>query len=398
MSTSRWLGACLALALAASGCESILGIKDRKVSDGAVFGLDASSNPGNSAGAGGNVGTGGIRGSDVGAPPADAPGAGGGIETGGMTGGAGGVVTGGVTGTGGIETRDAGGGGVGATSGVGTGGVRTGGASGTSGTPDAGIDAPIRGTGGVGGIGGVTGSGGTGSGGFAGTSGLGSGGTGTGGSGAAGGSGPGDAGTGGLPGAGGLGSGGSGTGGSGSDGSAGSCGADGAGIVNASLVNGGFETPSLGSAGFTEIITGFEPAGFGWSITTNSVTLTGYTWVAAPPYEGQQYLDLVGTGSTGGIRQSFQTIPGRTYRLTFVYANNPYGSPSPSALVLVSGCAGTLLSESITHSESTTSNYSWTTYSHTFAADSDSATLELKTTSAGNGGGIVIDDVVVAPE
>jgi hypothetical protein len=39
---SRLVGAFLVSALVASGCESILGIKDRKVGEGTVPGLDAS--------------------------------------------------------------------------------------------------------------------------------------------------------------------------------------------------------------------------------------------------------------------------------------------------------------------------------------------------------------------
>jgi hypothetical protein len=167
------LGAYLALALAASGCEAILGIKDRAVGDGSVLGLDASSTSVDIAGTGGNIGSGGSLGSDGGTDVVDAPGAGGGIGTGGTT-GVGGIATGGVMGTGGKGTGGAGSGGVMATGGArtldaasedtaGTGGKGTGGVTATGGVGTGGITSGggssspggRTGTGGQGGMGGT---------------------------------------------------------------------------------------------------------------------------------------------------------------------------------------------------------------------------------------------------
>jgi hypothetical protein len=197
------------------------------------------------------------------------------------------------------------------------------------------------------GAGGSPGSGGSGAGGAPGTGGgiAGSdGGTGTGGTGAGGVTGTGGAGTGGVKGTGGAGTG-------------GACTLDGAAVVNPTLVNGGFDAPVLiAPTSYAEVAVGFEPGSFGWLVTTNSVTLTRDTWLAAPPSEGHQYLDLVGTGSTGGVRQSFQTIAGQTYRVMFAYANNPYADANPAASVVVTGCTGPLISETIRHDGSTGSN------------------------------------------
>jgi hypothetical protein len=96
VSASRSLGVLLVLALAASGCELIAGINERKASP--VRGPDASFNFPDSAGTGGAKGAGGVPGSD--ASSVDVPGAGGRIETGGAT-GVGGAITGGTVSTGG---------------------------------------------------------------------------------------------------------------------------------------------------------------------------------------------------------------------------------------------------------------------------------------------------------
>jgi len=158
LSTSTSLRALLVLAVAASGCEWLAGIKDRKVSDGSVLGRDANSNLGDGAATGGSTGTGGVYGGD------------GGIDTGGATG------TGGVTGAGGAATSDAGSGGVIGTGGVdasvvtggmtGTGGVTRAGGAGSGGVTGTGGAAPIDA-----GSGGVTGTGGAGTGGASGGSG-----------------------------------------------------------------------------------------------------------------------------------------------------------------------------------------------------------------------------------
>jgi GON domain/Putative metal-binding motif len=216
VSTPRSLGAFLVLALAASGCEWLAGINDRKVSDGSVLGRDASPNLGDAAGVGGSSGTGGIQGRD-GGPLADAPAGGGGIAAGGTT-GSGGVVTGGATSTG-----DAGSGGVAGTSDAGHADAGTGGIQARDGGPDL-VDAP--GAGGGSQTGGTTGTGGVVTGGVTGTGGVGIGDAGTGGVAGTDAAGTGDVATGGVAGTGGAVTGGVGTGGLGGGGMTGTGGTD----------------------------------------------------------------------------------------------------------------------------------------------------------------------------
>lgn len=101
------------------------------------------------------------------------------------------------------------------------------------------------------------------------------------------------------------------------------------------LTNGGFETPVLDSSnapqGYLDITAGNEAvAGFtGWTITTNGVDIytNGVLGSSATVYEGVQALDLVGFGSAGGISQSFSTVIGQQYSLSFAYGHNGIGLP-----------------------------------------------------------------------
>lgn len=87
------------------------------------------------------------------------------------------------------------------------------------------------------------------------------------------------------------------------------------------LVNGGFEE-------------GPDPDGFkpldkdsidikGWTVTRAQIDYVGTYWKAAG---GQRSLDLHGSPGLGGISQTFKTMPGRKYRVTFMLAGNPEGS------------------------------------------------------------------------
>jgi choice-of-anchor C domain-containing protein len=162
------------------------------------------------------------------------------------------------------------------------------------------------------------------------------------------------------------------------------------------LVNGDFETPAIAQGGFLTIAVRGEPSGFGWTVTTNSVDIVrsfnGFT-----PFQGAQNLDLVGTGSTGGIAQTFATAPGTTYEVSFRYANNPgAGTAAPAAQVTVVAGSTMLLSSTITHSGSNSTNMNWTPLAQTFVATGSSATLRFETTLGASGGGIYLDAVSVA--
>ena len=243
---------------------------------------------------------------------------------------------------------------------------------------DSAPDAPAQADGSAGGTGGVPGTGGAG-----GTGGA----TGTGGT----------TDTGGIPGTGG-------TAGPGSGGAGVDAGACSSGVVNATLVNGGFEQPALSSPTFYNIPVGSEPAGFGWTVSTADIDVHRVGWgttslgyITGPAVDGSQYLDLVGSGSSGGVRQSVTVVAGQTYELALFYANNPAAGPNPSARVTVVGCAGTLLSNALSHGTSTAANLDWTNFTATFIVDGDSVSIQLDSTAATGAGGILVDHVSLMP-
>src|ERR1700743_3434179 len=156
------------------------------------------------------------------------------------------------------------------------------------------------------------------------------------------------------------------------------------------LTNGDFESPNLGSSGFQFDTTSIP----GWTVTnTVDLTTSGCCFAA---YSGKQDVDLVGSRGNGGLTQTFTTIVGQQYEITFAYAHT-YGASvfpggptitSASASISVSGAASRL-SDSVT--DNTVYNGvspTWHIYTGFFSADSTSTTLEILNTAGGYNGGI----------
>lgn len=165
--------------------------------------------------------------------------------------------------------------------------------------------------------------------------------------------------------------------------------------------DGGFESPAISTwyanYGVLTDSTFYDGALFSpyWSIPTNNIDLVSGPLSGVAAYEGTQFLDLVGYGSTGAIAQSLATTAGKEYRLTFAYANNPWSTSTASALVSVTG-ASSILSDAITHNSSNTSDLNWTLFTTTFIADSSSASLMFANTVGSNNGGVMFDAVSVS--
>jgi choice-of-anchor C domain-containing protein len=159
------------------------------------------------------------------------------------------------------------------------------------------------------------------------------------------------------------------------------------------IVNGSFESPVAPANGFLTVSGAGLP---GWTIAPGGATVdvinTGY-W---PAFDGNQSLDLSGSPGPIGtnIPQTFATVPGQTYTLSFAYANNADSLLTATADVEVEGL-GTLLSAMITHSNSTRPNMNYLLFSGSFVADSTSATLTFTHTGPNANQGIVLDAVDV---
>ncbi len=129
-----------------------------------------------------------------------------------------------------------------------------------------------------------------------------------------------------------------------------------------------------------------------WQITEGSVDVQTY-WSTV---QGTDSIDLNGV-SAGTIRQTFATIPGQAYQLSFCYANNP-DRPAHAATATVSVTGATpRLNWKISRAGSTAAEMNFTRFLGTFIADSTMTTLQFASTTPG-AFGIVLDAVSATAE
>ncbi len=176
------------------------------------------------------------------------------------------------------------------------------------------------------------------------------------------------------------------------------------------IVNGSFEDPVISYPWYENFGTGClgncaggppGPGGVtaalpGWTVTTNNVDVVSVVggW-PAPAYDGSQYLDLVGTGSTGGISQTFATTPGVKYNLSFAYGNNPESTSFAIATVKVTPGSSATLPAVFFANFSTENNIGWEVFTASFVADSLFTTLSFNEVFGENNGGVLLDAINV---
>lgn len=168
------------------------------------------------------------------------------------------------------------------------------------------------------------------------------------------------------------------------------------------IVNGGFEKPVDSSGASIVIYAGAEPTGFGWSVTEGSVDVHNtngpFGGDPDPAGAGVGALDLIGLGDKGGIAQSFATIVGLKYVLSFDFANNPF-APSAAMDFGIRGANGNVFSQNVTHSGSVLNEMNWTHYTFEFTATEAMSTLFFTNTAGITSGGIYLDNVsVIGPD
>ncbi|MEU9126971.1 choice-of-anchor C family protein [Kitasatospora sp. NPDC048540] len=152
--------------------------------------------------------------------------------------------------------------------------------------------------------------------------------------------------------------------------------------------DGSFETPKVAANTFAGLTAG-QTIG-PWSVTAGSVDLIGAGfWQAA---EGDQSLDLNGSNS-GTVAQSFTTVPGATYSVTYALAGNPEGGVAlRTGRVLVDG--QNFQDFSFDVSGRTRAAMGYVGHQFSFVAQNTSTTLGFTSTVAG-AYGPVIDNVRV---
>nr|WP_223182930.1 MULTISPECIES: choice-of-anchor C family protein [unclassified Streptomyces] len=97
--------------------------------------------------------------------------------------------------------------------------------------------------------------------------------------------------------------------------------------------DGSFEYPTAPAHAFTTLVAGQSIGP--WRVVSGSVDLIGAGfWQAA---EGDQSVDLNGT-QAGAVAQTFTTVAGRTYTVTYALASNTAGGPAvKTGKVLIDG-------------------------------------------------------------
>lgn len=147
------------------------------------------------------------------------------------------------------------------------------------------------------------------------------------------------------------------------------------------LTNGGFEAPALPPAGAQQFTVGSNlggwtvvgPAGGRVVLIEGTYMQFGYSF---PSQSGAQWLDLTGTSSRTrtGVQQTFATVLGRQYDLSFWVGNivgSGFGTTSNVDVLL----NGSLLTTAINDRDSGTRTLVWQQFTQRFTATSPATTL-----------------------
>lgn len=153
--------------------------------------------------------------------------------------------------------------------------------------------------------------------------------------------------------------------------------------------DGSFEYPRVAAGGFTDLSAG-QAIG-PWQVTAGTVDLIGAGyWQAA---EGDQSVDLNGT-TPGTVTQTFTTVPGVNYTVTYALAGNPAGGPTlKTGRALIDGQDFQDFSFDITGKSVT--NMGYVDRQFTFRATSATTTIGFASTTPSTSFGPVLDDVRV---
>jgi choice-of-anchor C domain-containing protein len=163
------------------------------------------------------------------------------------------------------------------------------------------------------------------------------------------------------------------------------------------LVNGSFETgPNPGS--FINEASG-STAITGWTVSLGNIDYIGSLWVAA---DGVRSLDLEGSAGTcivptncpGGIAQTFSTVAGQQYTVTFDLAGNLFNIPTIKTVQV--SAAGQSQDFSFNVTGHSAGSMGWVLETWTFTAAGPTTTLEFDTAdNPATGFGPAIDNVSV---
>lgn len=141
-------------------------------------------------------------------------------------------------------------------------------------------------------------------------------------------------------------------------------------VSAATLINGSFELGTNPGSSFSTQAAG-STAITGWTVGGFGVDYIGGFWQAS---DGVRSLDLSAL-SAGSVSQTFATVTGFNYLVTFDLSGNPDGAPAmKTAVVSIAGSLPSIKTYTVGPSNSH-SNMNWQNYTYAFTAFSTSSTL-----------------------
>ena len=154
------------------------------------------------------------------------------------------------------------------------------------------------------------------------------------------------------------------------------------------LVNGSFEDIGTGVpegwGGLTYYAAG--PVALpGWTVTGGSVDLTSSGSFWGPAYDGAYSMDINGWDA-GTISQSFSTVEGQLYNVSFAYGRNVAGAPDPALATVMAGGQTFNVAAANDGSFGSGHNMIWKTGGFSFTGTGSSTTITLAAVTGGNGG------------
>lgn len=166
------------------------------------------------------------------------------------------------------------------------------------------------------------------------------------------------------------------------------------------IVNGSFEEASIKPGSYQDVPAG-STAIKGWTVTLNHIDYIGTLWGAS---DGKFSLDLEGsvcntrdaTSCLGGVKQTFPTVAGRAYNVSFDLAGNLYSGPKVKTIkVSAAGKNQTFAFDMTGHNAA---KMGWKTEHWSFTATAASTTLEFDSADSVpglSGWGPALDNVIV---
>ena len=183
-------------------------------------------------------------------------------------------------------------------------------------------------------------------------------------------------------------------------------------LINAPpFQNGSFEIGASSTCGAGDNLLAGSTAIPGWRVSVGSIDwASSCNWASQ---DGTHSLDLIGGGasavSSGGVQQTFGTIPGTSYQVSFYLAANPstlFGPVvKPLTVTVADGTtSNTITTQSYTfdrsgHDGSSAANMGWAQRTFTFVATGSTSTINFVSdiSPATSFAGAALDNVSIAP-